>query len=323
MPIGSVKENDEIFECTVAVFHHEAVFKQKVKITGAATGITGTIEYQVCSESQCLPYEYDFKVEGLKILADKNAPKITEEQVAVVDTTIDTADTSKPIQTAVTTNHTGNPCDKANMSMPQKAYEETGATGSGESLFAFMVLGFIYGLGALLTPCVFPMIPMTVTFFTKQGKGGKFKALMYGIFIILIYTIAGTMVSAFMGPDFANWLSTHWIPNVLFFIIFMVFGASFLGMFEIVLPSRFVNRMDTQSDRGGLLGVFFMAFTMVLVSFSCTGPLASNVLIESFGGSYLKPIAGMFSFALAFAIPFTLFAIFPQWLSSCLNQADG
>jgi thiol:disulfide interchange protein len=174
---------------------------------------------------------------------------------------------------------------------------------------------------ALLTPCVYPLIPMTVSFFTKQ-KGGRKLAFLYGASIIAIYVLFGTLIAAFAGPKFANWLSTHWVPNILFFVIFMIFGVSFLGWFEIVLPSNFVNKVDAQSDRGGIAGVFFMAFTLVLVSFSCTGPVAGSILIASAQGEIIKPVIGMLGFSLAFAIPFTLFAIFPQWLQS-LPKSGG
>jgi len=144
-----------------------------------------------------------------------------------------------------------------------------------ESLWGFMFIAFLGGLSALITPCVFPMIPMTVTFFTKQSSNkrqGIFKAIIFGLSIILIYTIPGTLVAIFGGGDAANFLSTHWLPNIVFFIIFVVFALSFLGLFEIVLPSSLVNKVDAASDRGGYLGIFFMAFTLALVSFSCTGP---------------------------------------------------
>lgn len=169
------------------------------------------------------------------------------------------------------------------------------------------------GLLALLTPCVYPLIPMTVSFFTKQ-KGGKGLAFLYGSFIVLIYVFFGTLLAFFAGASFANFLSTHWIPNLLFFGIFIFFGISFLGAFEIVLPSGMVNSVDAKSDKGGVIGVFFMAFTLVLVSFSCTGPLAGSILIAASQGAFVKPIIGMLGFSLAFAIPFTLFAIFPGFM---------
>ena len=201
--------------------------------------------------------------------------------------------------------------------------ESTGA--QSQSLWGFAIVAFLAGLAGLLTPCVFPMIPMTVTFFSHDSDKKSVSirnALIYGISIIAIYTVAGTIVAKLNGPEFANWLSTHWIPNIFFFIVFVVFALSFLGLFEIVLPSSLVNKVDQQADKGGLCGAFFMAFTLVLVSFSCTGPIVGSILVESAGGQILKPIVGMFSFSLAFAIPFTLFAIFPEWLNS-LPKSGG
>lgn len=194
-----------------------------------------------------------------------------------------------------------------------------------ESLWGIAILAFLGGLVALLTPCVFPMIPMTVTFFMHSGKTkaeGKKNALIYGFSIVAIYTIVGVLVSVTMGPEFANWLSTHWAPNVFFFVIFMVFALSFLGMFEITLPSSWVNKMDQNADKGGVAGAFFMAFTLVLVSFSCTGPIVGSILVEAAGGQILKPTVAMAAFGAAFAIPFTLFAIFPGWLSG-LPKSGG
>lgn len=190
-----------------------------------------------------------------------------------------------------------------------------------ESLWTFFWIALASGFVALLTPCVYPLIPMTVSFFTKQ-KGGKKLAFLYGFSIIGIYVLFGTLIASLAGASFANFLSTHWIPNLLFFVIFIIFGISFLGWFEIVLPSSLVNKMDAQSDRGGLIGIFFMAFTLVLVSFSCTGPVAGSILIASAQGEVIKPVIGMLGFSLAFAIPFTLFAIFPQWLQN-LPKSGG
>jgi thiol:disulfide interchange protein DsbD len=189
-----------------------------------------------------------------------------------------------------------------------------------KSLLGFILISFLAGLAALLTPCVFPMIPMTVSYFT--GRGNRFLALMYGFFIILIYTIIGAALAPLMGPETANHLSTEWIPNLIFFLVFIVFGLSFLGLFEITLPGTFINKVDQQAEKGGLMGVFFMAFTLVLVSFSCTGPIVGSILVSSAGGEFLKPIVGMFAFALSFAIPFTLFAFFPNWLKS-LPKSGG
>jgi thiol:disulfide interchange protein len=192
---------------------------------------------------------------------------------------------------------------------------------SGEDSFGWYILTAIgLGLLALLMPCVFPIIPMTVTYFLKNStsrKDGLIKAFTYGVSIVVIYTSLAVIPALFIGEDFAVELSSNWVINGLFFVVFIVFGLSFLGMFEITLPARFVNKVDTLSDRGGLFGIFFMAFTLVLVSFSCTVPFVSQVIIEvANGGSRWKPIAGMLAYSITFAIPFVLFAIFPTWLKS-------
>lgn len=193
------------------------------------------------------------------------------------------------------------------------------------SLMWFFFFSFLAGLAAILTPCVFPMIPMTVSFFMHSSESrfkARMQAVVYGISIILIYTLIGTIVAVTLGPGFANFLSTHWLPNILFFAIFILFAFSFFGAFEIVLPSSWVSRSDSKADKGGFGGSFFMALTLVLVSFSCTGPIVGAILVESAGGEILKPIIGMFGFALSFALPFTLFAFFPQWLSN-LPKSGG
>jgi thiol:disulfide interchange protein len=197
--------------------------------------------------------------------------------------------------------------------------------GNFTALLTFFLISFGAGLTALLTPCVFPMIPMTVTYFTKTSSNrskGVAQASLYGISIVVIYTLLGTLFALLFGAEFANWLSTHWIPNLFFFAIFLLFALSFFGLFEITLPSGFINNIDRQADKGGLIGIFFMAFTLVLVGFSCTGPIVGTILIEAANGEALKPVIGMFGFSLAFAIPFTLFAIFPGWLSS-LPKSGG
>ncbi|MEL6536632.1 MAG: cytochrome c biogenesis protein CcdA [Bacteroidota bacterium] len=186
--------------------------------------------------------------------------------------------------------------------------------------WGFMIIAFLAGLTALLTPCVFPMIPLTVSFFTNKGKKGY--ALFYGFSIIFIYVMFGVVLAPFMTPSTANSLSTDWLPNMIFFTVFLVFALSFFGLFEINLPSGMVNRMDKQGDRKGLIGVFFMAFTLVLVSFSCTGPIVGTILVEAAGGQRLKPILGMLAFSSAFAIPFTLFAFFPGLLKN-LPKSGG
>jgi len=220
---------------------------------------------------------------------------------------------------------------------PAKAADERTAAASNEeadtansmqeegSLLGFLLIAFGAGLIALHTPCVFPMIPLTVTFFTSnspnRGQAIR-KALFYGFSIIFIYSLIGVAISATMGPSFATFMSVHWVPNLIFFVIFITFGLSFLGLFEITLPNSFVNRVDAQSEKGGYYGVFFMAFTLVLVSFSCTGPIVGSLLVQAFQGEAIRPLLGMVAYATAFAIPFTIFAMFPQLLAK-LPKSGG
>ncbi|MFC4870222.1 protein-disulfide reductase DsbD family protein [Negadavirga shengliensis] len=281
---------EEIWEGDVTYFDKTGEFRQAIKINSPDAVIKGTIEYQMCSDitNQCINYEEDFTITLGGEVTDTNGSD---------DAGITQGD------------------------LPARS--ETGNT--TQSIVTFMIIAFLAGLAALLTPCVFPMIPMTVTFFTGRARSrsqGIRNAFLYGFSIIAIYTIAGTIVAALQGPEFANWLSTHWAPNVFFFAVFIFFAFAFLGMFELTLPSGLVNKIDAKADKGGMAGIFFMAFTLVLVSFSCTGPIVGSILISSAGGELVKPVVGMFAFSLAFALPFTLFAVFPEWLNS-LPKSGG
>ncbi|MBR9774005.1 MAG: DUF255 domain-containing protein [Cytophagales bacterium] len=281
--IGSKQKYDEIWEGDITYFDKEGLFHQKLILNEENAVIKGTLEYQMCSDITNQCINYQ---EDINISLGEPTSSETTFQADSEEITLE---------------------------QPE------------ESLIGFMFIAFLAGLAALLTPCVFPMIPMTVTFFTGRGKNkmeGYRNAFIYGFSIIAIYTIAGTLLAAIQGPEFANWLSTHWLPNVFFFGVFIFFALAFLGLFEITLPAGFVNKMDAQADKGGMLGIFFMAFTLVLVSFSCTGPIVGSILISSAGGALVKPILGMLAFSLAFALPFTLFAIFPGWLNS-LPKSGG
>ena len=184
------------------------------------------------------------------------------------------------------------------------------------SLFSFLFFSFLAGFLAILTPCVFPMIPITVSYFANKNNQIKTfsEALFYGVSIVLIFTFLGVILSVLVGPQTANELATAWIPNILFFVLFVLFGISLMGFFELTIPSGLITSMDKKSEQGGYLGVFFMAFTLVLVSFSCTGPLIGSILVQSASGLQIKPILGMLFFSIAFAFPFTLLAIFPKAL---------
>ena len=206
----------------------------------------------------------------------------------------------------------------------------TAGNEKGGSLWGLILEAILWGFLMLLTPCVFPMVPMTVSFFIKQETGGRFKAAMYGLFIVLLYTVPICIIigltwllgGAGITADIFNWLATHWLPNILFFVIFMVFAASFFGAFEITLPSSWTTKADAKSSKGGLLGVFFLALTLVLVSFSCTGPIVGTVLIKSTQGEFWTPMVTMLAFSIAFALPFALLALFPSALKK-LPKSGG
>ncbi|MEB2774880.1 protein-disulfide reductase DsbD family protein [Algoriphagus sp. D3-2-R+10] len=291
--IDSKTKYDDTWEGDVKYFMGKGRFEQAILLKTESGTIQGTLEYQMCNDvtGKCTPpYEEEFEI---TFHLNSSNP------------TTDSADSDENLFNEVGV-------EKTDSSIEIVPIQEN------ESLWGFMVLAFLAGLAALLTPCVFPMIPMTVSFFTGRAgskAAGIRNAIIYGFSIIAIYTIAGTAVAAIQGPEFANWLATHWLPNLFFFGIFIFFALAFLGMFEITLPSGLVNKVDEKAEKGGLTGIFFMAFTLVLVSFSCTGPIVGSILISSAGGELLKPILGMFAFSLAFAIPFTLFAIFPEWMN--------
>jgi len=302
---------DEMFQMKVKYFSKQVTFTQKIKITGTQpVKVSGTINYQACNEETCIPGESEFlfDVPAGTAQAQKAETKTENLPSPGADTL-----TMTPELPAV---------KAATATVPEKTEPEKKIVASNDefsgkdrSLWWFFVQAFAWGLLAILTPCVFPMIPMTVSFFMKSGSKGKVQALIYGFSIIAIYVIFGVLISVLFGADFGNWLSTHWIPNVLFFLIFVVFAASFFGYFEIVMPSWLINKSVQHEDQGGIMGTIFMAFTLVLVSFSCTGPIVGTVVVQAVGGQILKPVIGMLGFSLAFAIPFTLFAFFPSWLN--------
>ena len=203
-------------------------------------------------------------------------------------------------------------------SVPQDLYEDLLAFEEEKSLLSFILFSFFAGFLAILTPCVFPMIPLTVSYFAnkKNNKKPFLDAFVFGVSIIIIFTFLGIFLSMLMGPQSANELATSWIPNIIFFLLFVAFGLSLIGFYELTVPSSFITLIDKKSQQGGFVGIFFMAFTLVLVSFSCTGPLVGSILVQSASGLQIKPVLGMLSFSLAFSLPFTFLAIFPQKLQS-------
>jgi len=309
----AIKEYDPNFEMLLKFFDGKPVFKQKIKILNKELfNITGYLEFMCCDDTKCLPptdVDFNFRIKG------------TGAEVAQ----------SKPAETAKRGEDKGNSehlqkdeTAQAEASQPTtfivESYEsvplETESDNS--SIWTFFVIALLAGFAGALTPCVYPMIPMTVTFFMSSSKsklGAKANALFYGLSIIVIYTLIGVLVTVLFGSDSIKDVSSSWITNIIFFLLFTAFAASFFGLFEIVLPSRWTNKSDKQVDKGGLIGTFFMALTLVLVSFSCTAPFIGGILVEASTGSILMPTIGMFGFSLAFALPFTILAFFPSWLS--------
>ena len=278
-------EKDELLMMDIGQYDKEAIFEQDFKVEKGGE-VKVAISYQACNVGSCLsPTTDEFTI----ALGEVVAPK--EEIKAVKD-----------------------------------------VAGAG-SLWSLIIEAILWGFAALLTPCVFPMVPMTVSFFMKNSGSaarGRINASLYGLFIVALYTLPIAVliiITRVLGgdavtADIFNWLATHWLPNIIFFVVFMVFAASFFGAFEITLPSALVNKSDAQSDKGGIGGIFFMALTLVLVSFSCTGPIVGSVLIKSTSGEVWSPIITMLAFSTAFALPFTLFAFFPSMLKK-LPKSGG
>lgn len=279
------------------VFFDKIKVAQKIRVAEDASSLKGMITSSSCTDNSCgAPEDWNFEI------------KLRKEADAAV------AAVPEKAETAVTAEAT---------EISQNVTEEEQRAGG--SLWALILEAVLWGFAMLLTPCVFPMVPMTISFFMKGSStpaAGRFKAFMYGLFIVLLYTVPISLIIGatyiFGGEtvtaDIFNWLSTHWLPNIIFFIVFMVFAASFFGAFEITLPSALVNKSDKNSDKGGLAGIFFMALTLVLVSFSCTGPIVGSVLIKSTQGEFWTPMVTMLAFSVAFALPFTIFAMFPSLL---------
>ena len=304
---------DELFGMEIGTFSGKARFAQRVKLAAPQAALKAQIEWMICDDTSCMP------------------PDDTELTIAVPEGSAageGTVPASRPSDTEA--GATGNgPSAALAATTPATAPDAAG----GGTLWSLIIEAILWGFAALLTPCVFPMVPMTVSFFRK-GSGspalGRFRAAMYGFFIVALYTLpiaAIILVTRILGgdavtADIFNWLATHWLPNILFFLVFMVFAASFFGAFEITMPSWMVNKTDAKADSKGLAGIFFMALTLVLVSFSCTGPIVGSVLIKSTAGEFWSPIVTMLAFSVAFALPFTLFAFFPAMLKK-LPKSGG
>ena len=288
------------------VFFNTMKIGQKFKLTDGPVIIQGNVEWLGCTDESCgMPQEWSF-TEADEIIP---AAKLTEAMKV--------------------------PVMESGNSNPGNQGSGNSKPGNHESnIWALIIEAVLWGFAMLLTPCVFPMVPMTVSFFMKGSSSkaaGRFKAFMYGLFIVLLYTLPICLIiliSNLIGgeavtSDIFNWLSTHWLPNIIFFVVFMIFAASFFGAFEITLPQSLVNKSDKGADKGGLLGIFFMALTLVLVSFSCTGPIVGTVLIKSTAGEFWTPMITMLAFSIAFALPFTLLAFFPSLLKNMKKSGGG
>jgi len=355
--VGNVKmliqpkvEFDEMFQMKIGYFLNRAQFAQSFQVLSKdSVTVKGYVEWMVCDNGSCLPpteYEFAVKLPGAKgavaaaintksadKTVSKSASPAPQATVATVTITDNTTATDKKEESVIQP-------DSSTITPVEAGIAATvGDNNREKSIWGVVLEAILWGFIALLTPCVFPMVPMTVSFFLKnnqaeEGKSsrskGKIMASFYGLFIVALYTLPIAiiiLVTYFAGgeavtADIFNWLATHWLPNIIFFLVFMIFAASFFGAFEITLPSWMVNKSDTKSDKGGLIGVFFMALTLVLVSFSCTGPIVGTILIKSTQGEIWEPIVTMFAFSVAFALPFTIFAFAPSLLKD-LPKSGG
>lgn len=335
-PVGKeIDTFDKLFEMKVRYFEHTAKFVQKLKLTGGAYAIEGYLEYGACNDESCLPpTEVPFKFSGEAKAASAAAtpvtkaeePKKKEEAAVPADNTKEVVEMTELVPATPTTASTEIQPAVSSSELWTPVINELQALGEEHSqenmswLYIF-VTGFLGGLIALFTPCVWPIIPMTVSFFLKRSKDKKKgirDAWTYGASIVVIYVALGLAITLIFGASALNALSTNAVFNILFFLMLVIFAASFFGAFEIRLPSKWGNAVDSKAESTtGLLSIFLMAFTLSLVSFSCTGPIIGFLLVQvSTTGSVVAPAIGMLGFAIALALPFTLFALFPSWLKS-------
>ncbi|MFM2291563.1 MAG: hypothetical protein RIS29_1376 [Bacteroidota bacterium] len=314
--VGKVKEVtkatkafEKAFNMEIAYFANKAVFVQKIKPKKAKISIKGAVNFMLCNDEQCLPPD-----EKTFEIAVKNDKVTATATTAVASVSTDSASATPEITTVATT-----PDSTVSTKDTTATAQATSTDDGKKSLWAIFLAGLLGGFAAFLMPCIFPMVPFTVSYFTKSSAkgGGIGKALIYAVSIIVIYVAIGLLVSVIFGADALNSLSTNGVFNFFFFALLVAFAASFLGAFELTLPSKWVNKTDEQSSKTGLSGIFFMAATLALVSFSCTGPIIGTLLVQAATmGQLMGPAIGMFGFALALALPFTLFAMFPSWLNS-------
>ena len=357
--VKSHHEQDPVFKGEVAFWERTGQLRQRIRVLQAGPlTLTAAADYQSCTDvdGRCVPGSETLTFGPIAVSGGAASAKAVAAPLpagpAPTNATAATAPAALPAPAAgpvpVAPARPGPAAPLAAAAVPARPAEAAAGpatngpagalvataasagpaadpVGQAGGLWRFALLAFTFGLAALVTPCVFPMVPMTVSLFTSGNDSrqrGIFKALVYGASIIGIYVLVGVLVAALLGEDGPNLIATHWLPNLLFFAVFVVFGLSFLGLFEITLPHQIVNSVDAQADRGGWAGIFFMALTLVVVSFSCTAPIVGSILSLAARGERITPVVGMFGFSLAFALPFTLFAIFPSWLKS-LPRSGG
>jgi thiol:disulfide interchange protein len=310
---GLKRAFDKVFDMNVNKFSHDAIFTQQVEVVDPSKPITGYFTFQVCDDKSCTKFDVDFYVDPAK------------EQAYLGEEAMNLTDAYNNPTTAsgeVGPKREGNIINQEVESIRTTFNDPVGDCGGGGQNEDGWIWAFIFGFGggllALITPCVFPMIPLTVSFFTKGSNSraaGIRNGLIYGLSIILIYVTMGLLVTGIFGPEALNALSTHWLSNMIFFAVFIIFAISFFGYFEITLPSSLANKSDQMADKGGFIGIFFMAATLAIVSFSCTGPIVGTALVQT-ASNPVGPFFVMLGFSSALALPFGLFAAFPAWLNS-------
>lgn len=321
-----IEEYDNVIEMHLQYFEHNAKFRQRVKMkTDKPFQVTGELEFMACNDRTCTPpelVEFSFNLPGYeKSKKERNDEDLKAEESSTLVKIKEDKTSSDPGKSRTDSSRTITRMDSKPMASPTSQETQTLQLQEKEdaiSLWTFFFIALGIGFIGLLTPCIYPMIPMTVTFFMNASQNklkARSQALVFGLSIIFIYTVIGVLVSALFGADMIKQVSEHWITNLIFFLLFAFFAASFFGMFELVLPASLTNKSDRHADRGGYVGAFFMALTLVLVSFSCTAPFVGGILVEAATGQVIKPIVGMFGFSLAFGIVFTILAFFPSWLN--------
>jgi len=324
---GSVV-HDPVFMMQIKYFENTAVFKQKIQRIGRVTELTAKVEFMVCDDERCLPPEevdliFNLPQNGKSIISKIDQQPINSDNLsesAIINESKELIYLSSQNQKADENDSISDVLIFEDLKKEKFVTSEV-----KKEIWGIFLIAFLSGFAALLTPCVFPMIPLTVSYFTKQSKTkskGIKNAVFYGLSIILIYVLLGTIVTAIFGANALNALATSVWFNIIFFLILVFFAFSFLGAFEILLPHSWVNKVDSQADRGGIMGIFFMALALAIVSFSCTGPIVGTLLVEAASKGGLAPIIGMLGFSMAIALPFALFAAFPSWLNS-LPKSGG